>query len=796
MSLALERAGSARKVGLLSLVGLVLLPLLIAGGFVFATWDSTDRLDHVDAAIVNNDEPIKIGDQLVPLGRQLAGGLIASENATEGAEATQNYDWILSDKDDAAEGLQSGRYAVVVTIPENFSEAATSYSKDDPSQAVQATVKVEVANTTAVVDPALSQAIVAAATGALNSQLTKTYLENIYVGFNDLSKQFKTVADASGDLADGSTKLSTGIDGASKGTTDLSTGLGQLSTGAGKFATGVGEFSKGTTSLSDGLGQLAEGTKSLPTQTKQLSDGVKGVSDGAGKLAEGTGKLDDGAAELATGTKKLSDGVDGLAAGAKQLSTGAKQLNQGMPALKTGSTQLAEGVAGLAGGLQLYQGAMQQLPQQITCKAVGIVDPLMCAGFEAGVKAASGAAADGLSAPGPQQAPSLLQGAKQLSQGATSLAQGINGTKKQPGVADGVAGIATGAKQLSDGAKSLADGAEGLQNGTSEFAKGVTQLDTGAGDLAAGAKKLAKGAKQFSDAMPALSKGISGAADGASKLATGASQLSVGATDLATGAKGAADGSDKLAKGMVKLADGGSALALGAGQLSDGLAKGADQVPTYTESERENLAEVVTAPVGSGDEEATVFSDVSAAAFIAAVALWLGGLATYLVVRAVSSRTLTSLRPSWLLAAQGLLPGMAISVIPAIGLSVIMKQLLELDGGQFARILGLCLLAGLTFAAINHALVAALGGVGRFLSIAFVTMAAAGGLLSAVPEFFTAVRPLLPLTPALEGIKAIAGAGSGTGSAVGGLLLWLVGAMVVSVLAIARKRMITADQLG
>ena len=74
---SLERASSARRIGPWSVLGLVLVPLLIAAGFLWATWDSTDRLDRVQAAVVNLDEPVELDGQTVPLGRQLAGGLVA-----------------------------------------------------------------------------------------------------------------------------------------------------------------------------------------------------------------------------------------------------------------------------------------------------------------------------------------------------------------------------------------------------------------------------------------------------------------------------------------------------------------------------------------------------------------------------------------------------------------------------------------------------------------------------------------------------------------------------------------------
>ena len=111
MALQLERANSSRRIGPWSLLGLVLIPLLVAGGFLWANWNSDTRLARVQAAVVNLDEPVKINGQPVPLGRQLTGGLVADN-------ADRNFSWVLTDEQDASDGLESGRYAAVVTIPE------------------------------------------------------------------------------------------------------------------------------------------------------------------------------------------------------------------------------------------------------------------------------------------------------------------------------------------------------------------------------------------------------------------------------------------------------------------------------------------------------------------------------------------------------------------------------------------------------------------------------------------------------------------------------------------------------
>ena len=77
-----ERADTGRPVTWFSIIGLILVPVIIAAGFVFATWQANDRLDSVRAAVVNNDEGAEIDGQTVPLGRQLSAGLVDSEEET------------------------------------------------------------------------------------------------------------------------------------------------------------------------------------------------------------------------------------------------------------------------------------------------------------------------------------------------------------------------------------------------------------------------------------------------------------------------------------------------------------------------------------------------------------------------------------------------------------------------------------------------------------------------------------------------------------------------------------------
>ncbi|HEY0239002.1 MAG TPA: YhgE/Pip family protein [Friedmanniella sp.] len=685
--ITLERADGSRRVGLWSLVGLLLVPLVLAGGFLATTWKSADRLDRVQAAVVNLDQPVKIGKQTVPLGRQLAGGLVDGASGSGDQKSDTNFAWVLTDAADASDGLGSGRYAAVVTIPENFSARATSYSDQSGDTATQALLGVQTSAVSGVSDPVIGQAITAAATRALNSELTEQYVKNIYLGFNTTQKQFTKVADA----AD------------------------QLSGGTAKLADGLRQTSSGTAQLSDGLGRLDDGGGQLATGAKKLSHGLDQYAAGVSTLAEKTAALPKGGRQLADGAQQAADGVD----------------------------QLADGGAGLVTGLKTYRSTLEaqadeiKLPQeQRQAVAACLKDPtsdptcsLILLGYQAGAKQSLDGAANGLTQKDPKSGQSLLSGATAL---------------------------AGGQKQAAKGLHKLADGTDRLADGLKPLAAGIRQLDGGAAELASGAGDLSTGIGQYTS-------GVHGVAAGAGRLSSGLVQLSSGA--------------DKLADGTQ--------------QLADGLAKGAKQIPTYDTNARDRLSTVVATPVTTPDVT-SVFSNVATTTLLAVLALWVGGLASFLVLRAVSARALSSMRSSARLTLESLLPAAVVAVVQAVVLTVLLARLLDLGGGATARFLGLALLAGLVFAALNQALVGWFGGAGRFVSVVLVVLTAATAITSAVPEVFDSVTPLLPLTPALQGMRAVAsGAGSG-GAAAALLVAWLVVGLAAGVLATARRRTVRA----
>ncbi len=345
--------------------GLVLVPVIVA---VLLAWGLSAPLQHLDrvtAAVVNNDAPVTVNGQTVPLGRELAGGLIGGPEGTgasddPGSDATArptdldpNFTWVLTNADDAAAGLADGTYAAVVTIPPSFSAYGTSIS-GPAAEAVRATIEVETTPATAFVDPAVTDVIVQAALRTLNTQLTERYLGNVYQGFNQINSSIGQASQGADQLASGASSLSSGAD--------------ELSTGAQQLADGLDSLDSGAASLASGLDRLDSSVAPLPGQTAQLARGADEVAAGvdaeAAALAKVTGDLssvvtticrdpgrlcDRATAALAAAQAASAD-VDRLAGGADEVAAGNRRLAQAMPSLVQGVDESAAGASELASG--------------------------------------------------------------------------------------------------------------------------------------------------------------------------------------------------------------------------------------------------------------------------------------------------------------------------------------------------------------------------------------------------------------------------------------------------------------
>jgi putative membrane protein len=770
-----ERADAGKKVTWVSVIGLILVPLIIAAGFVFATWKVSDRMGEVKAAIVNDDDGAKIQGQQVPLGRMLVSGLM--DDDTDG-----NYKWSLADVDSAEAGLKSGEYVAVVHIPKGFSRAVATGTKDDPSEAVQATISVTSSKVSPLSDSMISQSIDNAARDKFNREWAEQVLDGIYVGFNDMGKQFKTLADAGNKLHDGADGLADGNKEFAKGVGKLGDGVGQLGTAGAK--------------LGDAGSQLAAGAPQLKAGGDQLAKGAKQLGDAGGKIAKGVPQLTKGGKALADNGEKLGKGGKDLAKEAPKLKKGGAELSKNGSKLSGGLQQTADGVKEYTDGVGQFQKGiktkgdnLKKIPSLAILKSQGLV------GGEKGLISEDQADEVEAQCKGDASCEAIyLKGIASGMQGDSELAKPLaeNGDK----VADGIGQLAPGVKkytdgvsQYTDGVGKMADGVAKYGTGVAQYTDGVAQYTDGVGKFADGAAQYGTGVGKFSDGVGKYTKGVGTFADGVSQFGSGVSQYTGGVVKLSAQMPQMTKGADKLADGTEKYAD-------GVGKFADGLDEGKDSVPHYSKSDRETLKEVTAAPIKVGSlDSLNKFPIASSIALLLVMALFLGALIAYTVLRPVSAASLTSRKRSFVIMLKGLLPGLGIAVVQSLGLTILCQVLLKLNTVDFVSLLGFTVFAGIVFTVVNFALVALFGGAGRFIGVILLVLGVTAKILTAVPGWLSGLAGISPLTPAIDGVAAVVTGADGLGKAFGLLLVWLVLGAVAGIAAVAKKRSAGFEQI-
>jgi putative membrane protein len=467
MTLPVERSRSRRPVTWLTLIGVLLLPAVIGGILVAALYNPTDRLDNITAAIVNDDVPVELNGQPVPLGRQLTGGLV--KGATD---QPSNIDWVISNDDDAAAGLADGTYTAVVTIPENFTAASLSTRPGETPE--KATINVQTAPDARVVDGAITAQLASTASSVYGSELSSQYLKNVFLGFTTLSDQLGTAASGAHQLADGASQAATG-----------------------------------SAQLRDGIGQLAVGADGLADGAAQLGAGAGPLADGAASLATGAGALAGGTRDAAAGVEKLAAGADGIAAGNQQLADRINGLaDQIPPQFATGAEELAQAAPQVNTALTDAAAALRQAAADCTgtaeqCQALRDASARADAALPEATQTVTriGDLA-GQAAQLPAGIRAIADANQQLADGSTGLAGGARDAASGLGtIATGIDGVAGGATRLADGARQFGEGAAALSSGAGQLASGASDAETGAAQLTDGVDQVASGSSSLADGL-------------------------------------------------------------------------------------------------------------------------------------------------------------------------------------------------------------------------------------------------------------------------------------------------------
>lgn len=599
------------KILMIVLVFIIAIPAIYTTLFLGSMWDPYGKLDNLPVAVVNLDEPVEYEGETLNVGKNLV------DKLKDDGSLCFNF----TDADQAERGLKNGTYYMVITVPKNFSENATTLMDTVPKK-MELDYKTNPG--TNYIAMKMSETALEKIKTSVAQEVTKTYAETIFDKISEAGDGMKDAADGAGEIYDGTEKLSDGNKTISDNLKTLSEGTLTFKDGTSELKVGLSSYLDGVNQLSDGSTTLANGATSLLTGALKLNEGANSLSDGTKTLTSGTATLESGAKTLESGLKTYTDGVkqanDGAAAlnsNSVALTSGAQQLTAGNEQLSSGSAQILGGlnqmsstvksglpsedkITELSGGLDTYSAAIGKMNDDLQNTSLPTEEDL------ANLNAVKTDLTNSLTNAGDNakslyvlaaqlQASGDLQTAAQVKEIADSLAANVT-TAANDATAIGavfeqvtpslskVTELKSGVAQLNEnkelvlgGAKTAVSGMySGLANVSyaldTQIIPGMSTLDGGISQVSDGAKSLSSGLTSYTSGVAQVGSGLTQLNDNSAQLNSGASRLSSGASQLSSGAKSLDSGADELKSGTNQLADGTKTLDDGTKTLTSGFA--------------------------------------------------------------------------------------------------------------------------------------------------------------------------------------------------------------------------------
>jgi putative membrane protein len=522
------------------------------------------------------------------------------------------------------------------------------------------------------------------------------------------------------------------------------------------------------------------------------------AAGGAGQLADGTRQAHGGADQAASGADRAAAGADQLAGGLATANKGANDLATGLAALDAGSAQLADGSAQVAAGTQLLATRVDALDDQAEpilrrdSVLIGRAAQLLADG--AGTAADHADALPGLArtardtavaardaltpiATAPGHDPRLDEPyrlANKAVEDTTALYNAV--------IAVDIPTLRADLHAVQQAAQQIANAAPHLADDLAAARSQVDQLNAGAHSVAAASEQLHQGAAK--------------AAGGAKSLDGGLYRLSTGARQLDGGLATLSDGTHQLATGL-------STLEAGADQLAQGLSDGAGKIPGYDADERAKRAGVLGDPVelNRHAKHAAATYGVGFAPYFLGLALWVGSMITYMLLRPVTRRHQMSNAPPQRVAFAGWLPAALIGLIQAVVLFLVLRFALGLTPIHPVETVAYLVLVSAAFVAVMQWLGAQLGPAGRLVALALLMLqlTSSGGTypVQTTPAFFQAIHAWLPMTYVVDGLRHLIDGGSAGTVIKGSLVLaaFAAGAFGLTTLAAWRGRRLSPSKL-
>lgn len=747
-----------------TMIGVALVPALYNLSFLGSMWDPYGSLDNLPVAVVNKDKTATLNDKKLTIGDDMVDSMSINK--------ALDYHFVSQKKAD--KGLKDGDYYMVITLPEDLSEKASSLLTDNPKKL---NIKYQTTAGRSFVASKMSESAMTKLKDTVSENITETYTKAVFKSMSGLQDGLQEASDGGNELLSGSQQLESG----SQTITD---NLNTAASGSQTLADGTATLSSGLTTYTNGVSTLASGANELNSNSVALISGIaqlKESSTQVQRLVDGANSLTDGLQQLATSTTlsaEETENIQSLISGLPQLNAGIQQLNASVSEISTNVdiTQISTVLSDIASQAQgiLKAEEKDSSDRLAAIQATPVYQEDLDASQQAQLVNALNTSGNSVS----QQAQQILTDVQTmkasltalspLSSKVTELQTAVSQIANQsnvalPGSVKALTTLSTGLNQVNTATTTQ------LVPGSSQIASGISTLNT---KLSSGANELLTGATTYTNAVSQI-------ASGANQLVANNNQLTSGASQLQSGAEALASGSSQLAAGSGTLTSGLTTLTSGLSTLSSSLTDASKQLSLVSVTNKN--AKLVSNPVSTKetDNDNVKVNGIGMAPYMIAVSLMVVALSTNVIFASSLSGRPVKNRFEW--AKQKLFINGLISTVGSLVLYGAI-QFLGFEANYEWRTIFLIILGGWTLMALVMALVGWDNRYGSFLSLVMLLLqvGSAGGSypIELSPKFFQVVHPYMPMTYIVTGLRQTISMTGSIGTQVGVLSAFLVAFMV------------------
>lgn len=449
------------KILLISMAVISFIPILYSGFFLGSIWDPYGQTKNLPVAFVNEDKGASLNGKVLNVG----------ESVEKKLKDNHDLGWEFVSKQQADEGVNSGHFYAVVTIPHDFSQKVSSITESEPRQAVINFTTTPAKN---YIGSLVSNQAAAKVKSSVSEQITQAYAKGILENLD---------------------KLGIGLDTAANGASTLHDGLGRLQSGTQAYVGGVKQLAVNQQSLAGGLAQLSDGSRKLQAGLGQLSNNLPTESQ-LSQLSDGMKKLQSGINQL---NASVSNPSPVLVAQQNKVNTDAQTLKK---TVEDSESDL------LAAGITLR--TLDTQAAASSSKSTTISLPQISNISQAFTKTKAIIAQTGTLREDLQTLNQQLSAQQtQLQAGVSALNNGVNQlTPNAIAAFNGYNSVRFANNQLLAGSASLTNGLSEAKSGSQKLANGASLLESRSGALIDGTSQLASGADTLANKLADASNRI------------------------------------------------------------------------------------------------------------------------------------------------------------------------------------------------------------------------------------------------------------------------------------------------